>query len=161
MNSVTKGSRPGPKVISLHLTLNIGLPQVYLFNRFVPYWCILFLVQSFISAHRDEKIYLDKSGNIHSLNPSVLHIHQSFSFSCSQSTSKMTFRTREQKKRSLFSAAQGPDFPLLSTVPGKDSWLPCGSRGAQSSPSSLCPSLSQLQGQQEMRWEVRCMAHNL
>lgn len=58
MNSVTKGSRPGPKVISLHLTLNIGLPQVYLFNRFVPYWCILFLVQSFISAHRDEKIWI-------------------------------------------------------------------------------------------------------
>lgn len=57
------------------------------------------------------------ASDMHSLNHSVLHIHQSFSFSHFLFTSKMTFQTRQQKKRSLFSAAQEPDSPLLSTMP--------------------------------------------
>lgn len=161
MNSVTKGSRPGPEVISWHLTLNIWLPQVCLFNRFVPCWCILLFVQSFIPAHRDGKIYMDQSGNMHSLNPSVLHVHQSFSFSCSQVTSKMMFWTREQKKRSLLSAAQGPDFPLLSTVPEKEFGFTVAQEEHRAAQVLCAPSWSQLKGQQEMRWKVRCMARNL
>lgn len=57
------------------------------------------------------------TSDMRSLNPSILHSHQSSSFSHSLFTPKITFQTREQKKRSLFSAAQGPDSPSLSTMP--------------------------------------------
>lgn len=164
VNSVTQGSRPGPKVTSLHLTFNIGLPRVCLLNRFVPYWCILLFVQSMLctSAQKWRFIWIRVvTSDVLSLNPSVLHIHQSFSFSCSQFTSKMTFQTREQKKRSLVSAAQGPDFPLLSTMPGKVIWLHCGSRGAQSSPSVLCSLCEPAKMTAGGKVEGQVYAHNL
>lgn len=158
MNSVTKGNRPGPKVISLHLTLNIGLPQVCLFNRFVPYWCILFFVQSFIPAHREE-IYPDQTGNMHSLNPSVLHIHQSFSFSCSQFTSKMTFRTRERRKDHYSLQHKGQIFHCFPLCQGKTVVFTVAQQEHRAAQVLCAPSLSELKVQQEMRsgvWPIIC-----